>query len=135
MNWRFDEFGCGTRFSARTGETDEAYTAVLARLSDKLRVVNSRDANQWILQARKSPTRFESIAYCGTREGLLRRIKDHLQHLHGGETIIPLATLIADHAEPAAWAIIMTLPPYYPKPAQEFPAAFKLTQKVLVPAE
>ena len=63
----------------------------------------------------ESATRWESIAYCATREGLLRQIKDHLQHIHGGDTIIPLVQLIAGHVDPKAWAIIEALPDYYPK--------------------
>ena len=98
--------------SARTGETDEAYGAVLATLKGKLRVIHSRDANQWILQSRKSPTRWESFAYCGTKEGLLLRIKEHLQ---GRDEILPLETLASRDCDPVAWAAIEALPEYYPK--------------------
>ena len=100
-------------FSARTGETDEAYPAILARLSSKLRVVHSRDGNQWILQSRKSPSRWESIAFCATREGLWLRIREHLQPRDAKE-MLPMEK-IAKYCDPEARAAIEALPDNYPK--------------------
>ena len=40
-------------------------TGVVAVLNDKLRVIHGKDGLQWLLQVRKSPTRWESIAFWG----------------------------------------------------------------------
>ena len=103
-------------FSAHKGETDEAYGAVLATLNGKLRVVHSRDANQWLLQVRKSPTRWETVAYCATKIGIEN--SGWKLHLQGRDEILPLAELVREHVEPEAWAVVQALPDYYPKQAQ-----------------
>ena len=61
-------------------------------------------------------TRFELIAYCATKEGLLLRIKEYWQRtFHRKEReLIPLAQLVELHSDPEAWAIIEALPDYYP---------------------
>ena len=107
-------------FSAGKGESGEAYPHVVARLAPKLRVICGSCNLQWILQVRKSSTRWESFAFCGTKEGLLLRIKEHLQPR---DEILPLETLVRN-CDPAAWAIIEALPEYYPK-----------AQKVLEPQD
>jgi hypothetical protein len=103
--------------SAPAGESSETYPRIVARLNDRLRVIEGRCGLQWCVQYRKAPNKWESFAFCGTREGLLLRIRDHLQqafHKHERD-LIPLAKLVELHCDPAAWAIIEALPDYYPK--------------------
>lgn len=100
-------------FSADRGESHEAYPRVVAWLNDKLRVIHGQCGLQWLLQVRKSPTRWESIAYCATREGLLLRIREHLQP-RDAKTILPLEE-IAKFCDPEAWAVIKALPEFFPK--------------------
>ena len=113
-------------FSAHRSESGEAYPRVVARLNDRLRVIDGQCGLQWILQVRKSPTRWESIAYCATKEGVILRIKDYLQYLEVRDKILPLETLLSIYSvDPAAWAIIEALADYFPKQARrriELPA-------------
>jgi len=111
-------------FSAHRGESSEAYPHVVARLTPKLRVIDDHSLH-WILQVRKSLTRWESFAYCATKEGLLLRIKEHWQQtFHRKEReISPLAQLVEMHCDPAAWAAIEALPAYYPKAQTAQPIA------------
>lgn len=74
-------------------------------------MIQSKCGLHWILQSRKSLTRWESIGFCATREGLLLRIKEHLK----GRKILPLDVLVKHDCDPKARAIIEALPPYYPK--------------------
>ncbi len=99
-------------FSAHGGESDEAYGAVLVVLNSRLRVVHGKCGLQWILQVRKSPSRFESIAFCGTKQGLILRIREHLQP-RDARQILPLEEIAA------AWAAIEALPEYFPKQAPQ----------------
>ena len=96
-------------FSGQNREESEAYPRVVAVLSPRLRVIHGKCGLQWILQVRKSSTRWESIAFCATRQGLLIRIRDHLQNT----TLCPLETLVGRHCDPEAWAAIKALPDYY----------------------
>jgi hypothetical protein len=102
-------------FSAGKGESSEAYPRIVARLTDRLRVVHGQCNLQWLLQARKSPTRWETIAFCATKEGLILRIKEHLQ-ARDSDMILPLKE-IAKRCDPEAWAAIEALPEYFPKQA------------------
>ena len=83
-------------FLAHAGESSEAYPRVVARLSERLRVVQGQCGLQWLLQVRKSPTRWESIAFCATKAGLILRIREHLQQtFHRKEReLIPLRKLV-----------------------------------------
>ena len=101
-------------FSPSAPKSSEAYPHVVARLNGKLRVIHGKDQLQWLIQVRKSPARWESIAFCATKEGLLLRIKEHLQ---GRDEILPLKAL-ARCCDPGAWAAIMALPDSYPKQAR-----------------
>lgn len=63
------------RASHPVAESDEAYPNI--PLNDRWRVVECRDAIQWILQRRHGPerpagARWEGRAYCRTREALVR---------------------------------------------------------------
>jgi len=100
-------------FSPQGAESCEAYTGVVARLNDRLRVIHGQCGLQWILQVRKSPSRWESLAYCATCEGLWLRIREHLQP-RGANEILPLVGL-AKFCDPAAWEIVAALPDYHPK--------------------
>ena len=102
-------------FSPSAAESSEACTGVVARLNDKLRVIHGRDQLQWLLQVRKSPTRWESIAFCATREGLWLRIREQLQP-RDAKTFLPMEE-IAKFCGPEAWAVIEAFPDYYPKQA------------------
>ena len=97
-------------FSAHRSESSEAYPHIVASLTPKLRVIDDLSC-QWILQVRKSPTRFESIAYCATCEGLLLRIKRHLQP-RDAKKILPLVA-IAKFCDPDALRAVMELPEFY----------------------
>jgi hypothetical protein len=92
-------------------EQDEAYEAVVAVLTDRLRVIQGRCNLQWIMQARTGKTTWKSLAYCGTKTGLLQRLKEHLQ---GRDRIIPLAEL-AKRCDPAEWSEIEDLPDFFPR--------------------
>lgn len=104
-------------FPTGKGESSETYPRVVAQLTDRLRVIEGQCNLQWLLQVRKSPTRWESIAFCGTKQGLLLRIRDHLQDsYHRKECkLLSLERLVLLHCEPAGWAAIEALPDYYPK--------------------
>ena len=97
--------------SSGRGESSEAYPCVTARLTPKLRVIDDLSC-QWCIQARKSPTRWESFAFCATKAGLLLRIKEHLQ---APDKIAPLDDLAGRYCYPAAWKLVAELPDYYPK--------------------
>jgi hypothetical protein len=74
-------------------------------------VIDGQCGLQWLLQVRKRPTRWETIAYCATRQGLLIRIRDHLPALEKDEPrTLPLEVLVGCHA-------IEALPDYFPKQA------------------
>lgn len=97
--------------SARSEESDD-YKDAVARLNPALRVIRSRCDLQWILQKKNRPTRWSSIAYCGSKEGLLLRIKEHLQ---GPDKILPLADLLKIYrVPPEAWNTVEALPDYFP---------------------
>jgi hypothetical protein len=93
--------------SVGKGESAEAYPRVSARLTHRLRVIEGACRLQWLLQVRKSLTRWETIAYCATKAGLLLRIKEHLQP-RGTKEILPLQE-IAKLCDPKAWAIVEAL--------------------------
>lgn len=99
-------------FSSHGREESASYGGIVARLNGRLRVINGRCGLQWILQVRKSATKWESIAFCGTKEGLFRRIKMHLQ---GRDEILPLEALVKRSCYPDAWRIIAALPEFYSK--------------------
>jgi hypothetical protein len=79
-------------FRASNREEDETYGGIVAVLNPNLRIIRGSCGIQWILQRRKNPARWLSIAYCGTKEGLLLRIKDHLQPPKAKQ-ILPLSEL------------------------------------------
>ena len=99
-------------FSGQNREESEAYSRVVAVLSPRLRVIHGKCGLQWILQVRKSPSRFESIAFCGTKQGLILRIREHFQP-RDAKQILPLEEIAA------AWAAIEALPEYFPKQAPQ----------------
>jgi len=125
---------------------------VIAVLTDALRVARADD-RQWCLEQRNART-WTPIAYCGTKEGLLVRIKDWLLKDHLGrfyqvnkvkaidpesgrlkhKVIVSQEALDATDAaraalkrgdmtrfnvDPGAWASVLALPDFYPKPANE----------------
>lgn len=59
----------------RLSEQAEDYPHVVATLNSEWRVICCRDGIQWILQ-RKTGGRWRSLAYCRTRDGLLRCIRE-----------------------------------------------------------
>jgi D-arabinose 5-phosphate isomerase GutQ len=61
-------------------ETDAAHPAIWARSLAKggaLRVISDGGRNEWILQRRQGVKRiyWKSIAFCGTKVGLVRAVK------------------------------------------------------------
>jgi hypothetical protein len=99
-------------FLASNREESETYGGVVAVLNPSLRVIRGSCGLQWIVQRRKNPVRWLSLAYCGTKQGLLLRIKEHLQ---GRDEILPLETLVTRCCNPEAWAAIEALPDFFPK--------------------
>lgn len=85
-------------FSA--SETDDAYVAVVAKLSDRWRVIRCRDDIQWILQRRKGWTgaapRWTGDSYFRNREALVR-----VTHAKAGD------------CDPTAWSTLLALPERY----------------------
>ena len=78
-------------------ESADDYHRVIARLSDRWRVIVCRDAIQWIAQRRVNSGRrggeWKAVHYCRTREALLR-----------------LCDASCKRMDPAAWASLLALP-------------------------
>jgi hypothetical protein len=55
-------------------ENDDAYSPVVARLEDRVRVIECKDDMQWILQVLRGE-QWQGIAYCRTRDALIRASK------------------------------------------------------------
>lgn len=76
----------------RREEADD-YRAIVAKLNPRWRVIECRDAIQWILQgragARHGQPRWDGRRYCRTRQGLMRNVRA----LAGECDAIALATL------------------------------------------
>ncbi len=123
----------GTKPSAPASnrEVDDNYKAIVAVLSNKLRVIRGACGLQWIVQKRDAKT-WNSLAYCGSRDGLFRSLKDHLlkEHLLKDYRKPSRAALDATSTargllnrghvssfgvDPGAWAIIEALPLTFPK--------------------
>ena len=62
-------------------EQADDYRPVITRLNDRWRVIEDRDAIQWILQVRKGVECGRAVwrgrSYCRTREALLRSVREH----------------------------------------------------------
>jgi hypothetical protein len=98
-----------TFFSKLPTENDDDYGAIVAVLTGKLRVIQGRCGLQWILQSSYgSKGKWKSLAYCGTKEGLILRLKEHLQ---GRDAVIPLAEL-AKRCDPIEWKKVEALPDF-----------------------
>jgi hypothetical protein len=80
-------------FFGSNRETDETYRGVVAVLNAKLRVVAGSCGLQWVIQKRRNQFVWSSVAFCGTREGLMRNLPA------GGQG-----------CDPEAWAVIEALP-------------------------
>jgi len=106
---------CNGRSQSETGDDCEGFIALL---NSKLRVIIGSCGLQWLLQNR-SPSQWRNVAYCATKEGLLLRVKAHLQAHSGEKTTLPLDVLVSRYCDPAAWATIQALPEFFPKPAKE----------------
>ena len=94
-------------------EESDDYAAVVIQLNATLRVIKGRCGLQWIAQKKERTARWTSFAFCATREGLLLRIREHLQPRDAKE-ILPMEE-IAKYCDPEAWVVIEALPDYYPK--------------------
>ena len=85
------------RTQANHHETADSYSGVVAQLCDRHRVIICRDHLQWILQVRRGERhgqpRWEGLAYCRTREALIR-----------------LSHTVCCRIDPSAMAILMALP-------------------------
>ena len=103
------------RSGAECREESDDYREVVAILNPTLRLIKGRCGLQWIVQEKTRPSRWESIDFCGTKEGLLLRVRCHLQHLHNPNERTPLGTLADLYCDPDAWDIIEVLPDFYPK--------------------
>jgi hypothetical protein len=98
-------------------EEADNYRDVVAILNPELRVIRSRCDLQWICQRQSSQRNgvpvWKSFAFCGTKEGLLLRLKMHLQP-RDAKRILPMEE-VAKLCDPGAWSIIEALPDYYEK--------------------
>jgi hypothetical protein len=83
----------------RPAESRDDYPAVVAHLSERLRIIECRDRIQWIVQRRRSicPNSWRGVSYCRTRESLLR---------------------CAGSGDPAAMAQLRALPERFPEAPQ-----------------
>jgi len=67
--------------AARRPEKTDDYPAIVTRLNERWRVIECRDAIQWILQRRKGQwtgrPQWQGQHYCRTRRGLLRCIREY----------------------------------------------------------
>lgn len=98
-------------------EISDDCESLVALLNPKLRVIAGSCGMQWLLQSR-APSQWRNVAYCATREGMLLRIRDHLQSLEPkARAWMSLRTLAHRHCRPPAWAIIEALPDVFPKAA------------------
>lgn len=65
---------------ANNREESDYYRAIIAKLNADWRVIECRDAIQWILQRRAGirhgEPRWDSRCYCRTRQGLVRRVRE-----------------------------------------------------------
>jgi hypothetical protein len=86
--------------SRKLRETAGDYPNIVARLSDKWRVILCGAGIQWILQRRDGEragrARWAGVGYCRTREALLR-----------------LCRASSERVDPAAWAALIALPEHF----------------------
>jgi hypothetical protein len=68
-------------------ETDDAYPAV-AKLSDRVRVIECPDGIQWILQRRRG-ARWNGVSFCRTRSALIREAAKVLGYVPLGLMALP----------------------------------------------
>jgi hypothetical protein len=106
-------------FQASNRETDETYGGVVAVLNGKLRVIAGSCGLQWVIQKRKNPLIWSSFAFCGTKEGLILRIRGQLQAQSGESRTLSLEALVKRYCDPEAWAKITALPPCHPPVGSE----------------
>jgi hypothetical protein len=92
-------------------ENSDAYAGVVCVLNPKLRII--RNSLQWVLQAKRG-AEWKNFAYCATKEGLLLRIKGHLQPAKARQ-IVPLDILAARYCDAAAWSVVGGLPEHFKK--------------------
>lgn len=98
-------------YARQDRENSDAFGGVVAGLNLKLRVV--QNGLQWILQAKRG-AEWKNFAYCATKEGLLLRIKGHLQPAKARQ-IVSLDILAARYCDAAAWRVVEGLPEYFKK--------------------
>ena len=88
------------RLPAPHHETADNYAGVLTPLPPRHRVIECKDHLQWIIQARRGERhgqpRWEALAYCRSRDALIR-----------------LSHAICERIDPNALAILLALPSYY----------------------
>jgi hypothetical protein len=92
---------CHLQQAGRTArETADDYPGIVARLCDTRRVIQCRDAVQWILQGRDGwsggTARWTGLSYCRTREAILR-----------------LCRTSSARIDPIAWAALTALPAHF----------------------
>lgn len=97
-------------------EKDDGYRGVLFYLNQRWRVAACKDEIQWLLQ-RRDNTRWHSHAYCRTREGLARCIREYAG-LVDAAALAKIAALPdwfgGGEVEPAALASLTALPEWHP---------------------
>ena len=73
-------------------EESENYRAIIAKLNAGWRVIECREAIQWILQRRagmrRGEPRWDGRCYCRTRQGLMRRVRELAGECDGGALVI-----------------------------------------------
>lgn len=72
--------------NARTSETSDLYTGVVARPFNNLRIVVCHDGIQWLLQTsdgqRDGVKRWKSVSFAATKSGLIKALR-HIGGLSG----------------------------------------------------
>ena len=89
-------------FLARN-ESAEAYPHVIVRLSHKVRVINCKDAMQWLVQT-VGGGKWNGLSFCVTREALIRDACRRLKGSQGDDAEISAEAL----------AVLRALPEWHP---------------------
>lgn len=79
-------------FAINNREESENYHPIIAKLNANWRVIECKDAIQWIVQRRAGmrhgEPRWDGRCYCRTRQGLLRRVRELASECDAGALAI-----------------------------------------------
>lgn len=98
-----------TTIAAESGECDDDYPGIIARLNDGWRIVAAPDGTQWVLQrqrgAHRSADDWRARAYCRMRHALENCVALYVTGDVEPEALAIIAALPGNIAWPAASAI------------------------------